>query len=908
MLIDLIKADTQKVSKAATPTISELSQVDSRINPTRQFMLRHIGFDKAITHAQGSELFDENENVYCDFISQYGALPFGHNAPNIKSKIVTFLANNEASFVQPLRAQHAELLAQRLIDLSPFQQGYCTFCNSGAESVEIAIKLARSYTGRQVIISSKTGFHGKTLGAGSATGNQQYSAPFLADTQFFEHMNLNELKELEARLAKKDVAALIIELVQGEGGMRLLEPSLVEQLSKLSKKYGTLLVVDEVQTGIGRLGYTFGLEKYPDVEADIICLAKALGGGIVPLGAMICRDKLWTEELGLFHSSTFANNNFTCVVGNAVLDELTANDGEILQHVRDVAKYLKVSLEKVVSDFPFAFKSLQGDGLMLGVELMPWPQSHSYFLAHASFHGLAAPLVCGYLLNCHQILTAPVFNHHSVVRIEPNLIVTKPQIDRLIDALNDVGELITKRKFSSLFAYMIGKPSREVEYTEQDLALDPVMPLPKPSGKKLGSFAFLIHPTMDEDLMRIMPEAINNLHPEHKDLWYSWMDSWFSKRYEPAPVLYAPAVTNSDGDYVEGWLISCPLTPEKMMRLKKEKREFLMQQYFDIAHALNVDRVGLGAFTSIVTRGGTRLPERTVAVTSGNSFTGMMSARGVIEAVNARFSTCNGIRLAVIGAAGAVGRIAAIEASREFREITLFGNPSNPHAIQGLDEIRAEIVWRAFEDEAEFKPNAIARELMSKAEKVINFRSPSFRELLNSTGVEAFRAMTLFIEQRAPGLIESCIRISVSIEEELPNCNAIISATSNGKGFIPSNLLAQESVVCDAARPPDFSGYISQERPDIVAFEGGVVKLPEPIAFGKSNILGFEPDVNLACLSETIILAMAGLEGDYSLGKELDITQAREIYEFGLSFGFKLPTTIVESIEPAAQPHTQFAV
>lgn len=894
MIVKAVERNTDlEQSRTSVGATRNLEVQHTKINPTREFMLRHIGFDKKIVRAKGAQLKDEDGNHYLDFISQYGALPFGHGDQLIQSRVTDFFDNDEGSLLQPLKAPEAEKLATRLLALSPLEDGYCSFCNSGAESVEIAIKMARVKTGRKLIVSCTNGFHGKTMGAGAATGNKNYSKPFLSNTQNFKQVELNDLKALKRVLATKKAAAVIVELVQGEGGMRTLSEEVLLSISELCQKYGALLVVDEVQTGLGRLGYIFGLEQFPNVKADIICLAKAIGGGYVPLGAVLCDQRVWTEEFGLYHSSTFANNNFTCAIGNAVIDRLLSDDQAQLKQVREQSVYLRESVQALVQKYPQAYSSLRGDGLMLGLELTNWPQAHSYFLAHASFHGLAAPLVCGYLLNRHQIITAPVFNHNSVIRLEPNLDVTKEQIDRLIFALNDIGHLISERKFSSLFAYVIGLNAEEVNYTEASLSDDPVMHTASPTGKCLGSFAFLIHPTMKGDLMRIMPESINSLQPEHRTMWHEWMDSWFKERYEPAPVLHAPAVVNSDGDYVEGWLISCPLTPERMMRLKKGKREKLMAQYFQIAEALNVDRVGLGAFTSIITRGGSELPERNVPVTSGNSFTGIMSAHGLIEAVNSHIGPSHNVTLAVIGAAGAVGRIAALEASRSFANIVLFGNPKNTQAIQGLKEVRAEIVWRAVNDYLEGEVNVIADKLIAAIGDKIDYSHPKVMLLLLTASQKNYDGIVELIEQEVGDIISTCINVSVSLEQELPNCGAVISATSNGKGFVSETLLAKDCIVCDAARPPDFSQSLAQKRPDIFAFEGGVVRLPEPIKFGQSNILGFPADVNLACLSETIILAMAQLDGDYSIGKELDIVQAREIYRYSQKFGFKLPEEVI---------------
>lgn len=877
------------------PSVDESLRQDCSLNPTREFLLRHIQFDKIIVKGRGGVLTDDQGNQYLDFISQYGALPFGQSARFLEDRCQRFFTDEEPTFVQPLRAPEPIRLSQRLLALSPFPDGYCTFCNSGAESVEAAIKLARSKTGRQTIVSSHKGFHGKTLGAASATSNPNYSQPFLVDTQYFIHTNLADLATLEHMLSRGTIAAVLVELVQGEGGMGGFDQEVMTAIAKLCQRHGTLLIIDEVQTGVGRLGSVLGISEYPDVKPDIICLAKALGGGLVPLGAMLCSRSAWTESFGLYHSSTFANNNFTCAIGNAVLDRLLDPDAGILANVRTQSFYLKQELERIVEAYPAAYRAVNGRGLMLGVELAPWPQVHSYFLAHASFHGLAAPLVCGYLLNRHGILTAPVFNHTSVVRIEPNLTVQREDIDRLILALDDIGQLITERRFSSLLSYIAGLDVEESRQSEVQLSADPVLPLPHPSGRKLGSFAFLIHPTMDEDLMRIMPESVYKLAPESRSKWREWMDSWFSQRYEPAPVLHVPAVVNKNGDYVEGWLVSCPLTPEQMMRLKKNKRDELLTQYFEICEALEVDRIGLGAFTSIISRGGSRLPARSTAVTTGNSYTGMISTEGLIKAVTARFGHTASLTLSVIGAAGAVGRIAAIEASRSFSAMILFGNPANPSALNGLEEVRAEIIWRAFYDAKADIPNALYHQLRQLTGNQLSVTDPTLSQCMAEAEESNFALLVNQIEERFPGILDQCIRLSIDISRDLPHSQAVISATSNGHSFVESSWLAPGAVICDAARPPDFVASLATERPDVFAFEGGLVKLPHPIQFGKSNILGFSPEVNLACLSETIILTMAQRDGDYSIGKSLCIEQAREMYAIAQQFGFGLPDNLLDA-------------
>jgi acetylornithine/succinyldiaminopimelate/putrescine aminotransferase len=433
------------------------SRVDqsSSLNPDRRFLLAHIQFDKRIVRARGHYLYDEHGNAYLDFLAQYGAVPFGHNPAVLWEAMARIRTNSEPSLVQPLISPAAEALAAQLIAVSPCGPGYVTFTNSGAESVEAAIKLARARTRRKVILSTHRGFHGKTMGALSATGTEMYRAPFLVDTMHFEHIRYADLDALAQRLSGGDVAAFIVEPVQGEAGMIAPPPGYLAGAEALCRAAGTLLVLDEIQTGCGRTGALFAAE-HDGVKPDILLLAKALGGGLVSLGAVICSERAWTSEFGLYHSSTFANNHLSCSIGVAVLDHLLQNDRQLVRDVAAKGEQLRTGLDHLVASYPKAFAAVSGMGLMQGLRFASWEGSDGYFLAHASSTGTAVPLVCGYLMAEHGILTAPTFNHSGVLRIEPPLTVTRREIDRVLVALEDVARLITRGDFARLLEYITG--------------------------------------------------------------------------------------------------------------------------------------------------------------------------------------------------------------------------------------------------------------------------------------------------------------------------------------------------------------------------------------------------------------------------------------------------------------------
>ena len=859
----------------------------SSLNPDREFLLRHIGFDKKIVRSDGMWLEDTHGVRYLDFLSQYGALPFGHNPQRIWDRLKEVADQKCPGMVQPFFNPQAERLAERLLELLPWNLTHVTLTNSGAESVEAAMKMARAATGRDVIVSLDSGFHGKTYGALCATGNPVYSQPFMVRSSSFRKIPEGDLDVAAEVLRTGKVAAVILEPVLGEGGMRALNHEYIRNVTRLCRETGTLLIIDEIQTGLGRTGDLCAIAQVDGVEPDIICLAKALGGGVVPIGAVVSGERAWTEAFGIYHSSTFANNGPAAAVAMEVLDILTEDGGAMLLHAREQGRRLEAVLENVVTTYPDVFSERTGTGLMHGLRVCPQRGDESYFLAHASYRGYFAPLICGHLLNEHHVLTAPLFHRQDIIRLEPPLIVCEDETNTMANALMETADHIRHRRYSTIFSYIMDKRPEEIAYSEEAptsprlLEVDPPMvPADEP---RLGSFAFLIHPTTTGDLIDIMPESIGRLHPEHQESMLKWMESWFARHHEPAPVFHAPAIRSKRGGIVEGWLIACPLTPQKMLRLRKQERATLLAQYMEVARELGVGIVGLGAFTSVISRGGSELLDHGIPVTTGNSFTAIASAESLHAALKTREGRPGDMLVAVVGATGSVGRLAAIHLSEKYCRMALIGNPSNPRSVEALAEIAGEIYAHALWRLQKGAQSGLSRYLRSRIRDLFPVINDCNRELIGNANPNY-----KLIRDRVEGSLDGVppIEITIDLNVVLPRAHGVLSATSHGQAFIPPGLLRRGAVVCDAARPPDLTENVTAARPDVLVFEGGVVRLVEPYTFGRANILGFDSTVNLACLSETIALAMNGTDRSYSIGKRIPYDEAFRVYKIAQSHGF----------------------
>ena len=875
------------------PPIDELSA----LNPERRFLLKHIGFDKKVKKAVGHYYIDEDGVRYLDFLAQYGAVPFGHNPTQLWDTITLQHRNEQLpSFMQPLDSPAAEALASKLVQVAPGKMRYVTFVNSGAEAVEAGIKLARVRTKRQTILSTERGFHGKTLGALSATDNFAYRTPFLLDTTCFERIPFDDLIALEMRLMRQDVAAFLVEPVQGEGGMRVPSPGYLIGAAQICKRYGTLLVLDEIQTGLGRTGTLFAAESEPDLAPDILLLAKALGGGMVPLGAMLCTKEVWSEEFGFYHSSTFANSNFTCSIGCKVLDMLLADNRTMILHAREMGDYLQQGLDKIVRKYPKAFVQRNGLCLMQAVVLAPWSGENSYFIAHASKKGFAVPLLSGYLLKEHRIVTAPVFNQNATLRLEPSLTVERFEIDHMLQALDVAGRLITEDDFSTLFDFVSHTPANLAAPISmpkpKPKRLAPYHQLPSPSENRRGAFAFMIHPTDDNVLFNTLPPDFAHLDTAQKSAWRKWMESWFTRMYEPATVYHLPAMRSHAGGYVEGWLIAAPLTPPQMMRLRKEEKKAFLKAFLEIARELNVDIVGMGAFTSVIARGGDDLPDALCNLTTGNSLTAIASAKSlcaVAASLGRDFSTQT---VAVIGAAGSIGRLTALYFSRYAKRVILFGNPKNPKVIDNLRDVAGEMYRTATLFALTQNVLGLPKLLMDVIGRV---DLTHLLETISSTESHRFKQE---IEDRLAhaGIIEFPIFVSNHLEQDLSGADCVLSASTAGKSFIDPYLFAPDCIVCDVARPLDVLGTVQATRRGVFVYEGGIMKLPEHISFGTQNVLGYPRGYNLACLAETMVLAMEGTQRSYSIGSKIDYDEALVIYEMSLQHGFKF-AVLIDGVE-----------
>ena len=366
--------------------------------------------------ASGTTIWDQNGKAYLDFAGGYGVFTLGHSHPRV---IAAVRAQMEAMSLSGKTMFNVVLgrAAKRLAELAPGDLQLSFWCNSGTEAVEGAIKLARAATGRAKIVATFDAYHGKTLGALSVSGRETFQTPFAPLLADVEHVPYGDASALDDAL--RDAAAFIVEPVQGEGGVNVPLPGYLRDVRAACDRAGALFIADEVQTGFGRCGYRFGVDR-DGVVPDVMTLAKGLSGGIVPAGAFIARPGVWNRAYAkqpLVHTSTFGGSEIACAAALAAMEVL--EEEQLIENARERGEQLLAGCKALAAEFPHVIREARGLGLLAGVEL-----------AHEGYGGWIIPemLKAG-------VTAAWTLNQQRVIRLEPPLIVTAEEVERALHAL-----------------------------------------------------------------------------------------------------------------------------------------------------------------------------------------------------------------------------------------------------------------------------------------------------------------------------------------------------------------------------------------------------------------------------------------------------------------------------------------
>ncbi len=422
---------------------------ERHLNRTLVAAQRVIGFDKVYARAEGAYLYDMDDAPYLDFLSGYSVFNIGRNHPAVKQAIRDVLDLDLPNMVQMDCSLLSGLLAEALTKLTPPHLDAVFFCNSGTEAIEGALKFARAATGRKRVISLEGAFHGLSLGALSLMGCDSFTEGFgpLMD-QWDTRIALDDIASLEHELAQGDVAAFVIEPVQGKG-CKSPKTDFYNRAQELCRKHGTLFIADEIQTGLGRTGKMFGFQHW-NLEPDIITLAKSLSGGYVPCGAIVARREIYQKTFSrmdrcVVHSTTFGRNNLAMACGLASLEVLEKE--KLVENSARMGDLLMQRIDALKTKHSF-IKEVRGKGLIIAIEFQEPNEMKlkmGWKLLHKVDKVLFAQMVVTQLLSRHRILTQVAGHAMDVVKILPPLIIGEKEVDLFVNALDSV--LTECRKF-----------------------------------------------------------------------------------------------------------------------------------------------------------------------------------------------------------------------------------------------------------------------------------------------------------------------------------------------------------------------------------------------------------------------------------------------------------------------------
>lgn len=647
------------------------------LKPRVRRLLRAFAMDVAYRRGQGNSLWynapDGREVEVLDLVGGYGALLFGHNHPALVAEAQQILGNCFPNHVQGSRRDAAESLARELARRAG-GRFHVVFGNSGTEAVEAALKHAMLETGGRTFISLRQAFHGKTLGSLQLIGSDAYRDGFELCGLHAVRVQSGDVAALEAAFAEVEgLAGFVLEPIQGEGGVWPVDLSFAQRAAELCRNRGVPFIADECQTGLGRTG-TFLACDALGVQPDYVLLAKALGGGLAKISALLIREERYVDSFDIKHSSTYAEDDYSSRIALKVLELL---DEETLRDCRERGTRLLDQLRILQADFPEVIAGVRGVGLLLGV------QFHGDRFSSVLLRMLAAQsdlgyLVSGYLFHQHRIRIAPTLSNPFTLRIEPSVLLDNDEIDRSIAGLRDVSQLLYAEDTASLTRFLL-----EADKTKPDHRLAPVrsssilfshrrVPLACATPRPSARVAWLCHLVAADSLGKLETSFAGAS---------SLVQEAFLSRFAPFvnPIVMSETdIRSRCGDVLRFYPIMLPVSSRTVRDWMEQGERGMVQgligKGIETARSLNCSVLSLGQYTSIATAGGRSLAAPGCRLTNGNSYTVALVVRALRQASRALSRQPRHSVLAVVGAAGSIGAACAELLAGDYARTLLVGS------------------------------------------------------------------------------------------------------------------------------------------------------------------------------------------------------------------------------------------
>ncbi|HVR38959.1 MAG TPA: aminotransferase class III-fold pyridoxal phosphate-dependent enzyme, partial [Thermoanaerobaculia bacterium] len=694
---------------------------------------------------------------------------------------------------------------------------------------------------------------------------EKYQKPFGAPVPGFEYVEFGDIEALRRALAGGRFAGFIVEPVQGEGGIVEPPAGYLRLARKVCRETGTLFVADEIQTGLGRTGAMFVCSEL-GITPDVLTVAKALGGGLMPIGACLSTAAVYNDLFACKHTSTFAGNTLACRAGIATLDLLEENGHDLIARVAKNGARLKAGLLDLKERYPGLIEDVRGRGYLLGIRFtLDRHTVDKGLLGYLGEQEALTALVVSHLLHVECVRVGYTLNQGGVLRVEPPLTVTWEECEHFLGALERVLVRIQRRDLAALTSQVTGFRTNGEHVERPRVAVTRRSRLDNSNGD--GRFAFLAHPLAWKDF-RDLDESLSTLSDEQ----LGTLSTAIADNFDPL-VIGETRVVGNDGSAAYGEFILVPRRAEELMAMKASAAVEEVMAAAQLAKKRGARIIGLGAYTSVVTQGGVSLKGAGLpALTTGNSYTAIATHQTIRLAAAKRGWSLPRRTIGVLGAGGAIGQALSILLSRDAGRLVLLGNPNRPEeSHQRLLQVAGRIVCavaRLRRDTA-LPPGSVASWV---AELDFDIPQKPDRAALTKLGAELIRRT-------------GSVVASVDYADYLPEVDLVVCCTSTTEKIVRPELLRTSAVVCDVSRPSNVTSDVVTNRPDVMVLDGGVVQMP------RGSTLGFNASLAegqaYACIAETMMLAMQHREADASLGFDLSLDHLFEMERLADAIGFR---------------------
>lgn len=752
---------------------------------------------------------------------------------------------------------------------------------------------------RPVFLLLENSFHGKLIGSVQLTYNKNFRRPFqyLGLKSRFVPMNRPDIMDRfieDERLSLFDLriengavkvveralpifAAFVLEPIQGEGGINPLTADFAREIRKRCNQIGCPLIIDEIQTGMGRCG-TLLASSQLGLRGDYYTLSKSLGGGVSKIAVMLTRQSVYRKHFGLIHSSTFAEDDFACAIARYVLAMLERDSGAAYRKAQECGEQLKLGLEQIQHDYPDVIHSVRGKGLLIGVEFQSQANADSILLRGSAHNDSLGYMLAGYFLRSERMRVAPTGSAPNVLRLEPSLNLTEVDIRRVLDAFARVCEFLRKQDTLHLIYPLTNLREPKPRHTIEDFRQSKTTPPPTTTAttRPVRKVAFINHLISPQWLRQVDP-ALASFSDSALRAFVHRMAA--SKKTAPYP---AVRITSPLGSAVDFILYPLCVDSEQMSKYLaegqfEEIREDIEERIL-AAREDGCEVAGLGMYTSIVTNNCTALRVPDIALTSGNALTVAMGVEAMEKAALDRALSLNDATLVVVGAAGNIATTYCALFAQKLSRLILVGSQRD-----GSTRRLQHAVFHIYQDCWTQIANGDA--LTGLPAKLRN--EPLIQHWLRdgrSATADSGRAISEFLQERY--VVDPYIRVSNDIQD-VARGQLILCAANSPEPFLDRSHFNRGAIVCDIAVPHNVAPEVQTERPDITYMQGGIVATPGNASLDSRARAFLQEGQMFACMAETAVLGLAGITTHYSYGP-INRRQVHEIAVLARAHGFTL--------------------